>query len=265
MRKHYSHSLMYKNIKKMAPHIFNVLSHRRTAVNMKTGITHQLITALLILLCSTVSIQGYASVALGATRVIYPADQKQVQLAVTNNDEKGVFLIQSWVENTKGQKDSQFAITPPLFSMKGKKENTLRIIDATNNQLPKDRESLFWLNVKAIPAMDKSKLNENTLQLAIISRIKLYYRPIGLSVDPDKVADELRFKRQVKSLTVINPTPYYATVTELHVGSVKLDNTLVPPFGEVSLDLPANANGEIRYQTINDYGALTPKMTGKTQ
>ncbi|SQC45396.1 periplasmic chaperone [Klebsiella pneumoniae] len=26
--------------------------------------------------------------------------------------------------------------TPPLFAMQGKKENTLRIIDATNNQLP---------------------------------------------------------------------------------------------------------------------------------
>ncbi|MGO2304677.1 MAG: fimbria/pilus periplasmic chaperone [Providencia sp.] len=232
---------------------------------MKTGINRKLITALLILLCSSISTQVYAGIALGATRVIYPADQKQVQLAVTNNDEKSVFLIQSWVENINGEKDSQFAITPPLFSMKGKKENTLRIIDATNNQLPKDRESLFWLNVKAIPAMDKAKLNENTLQLAIISRIKLYYRPTGLSIAPDKVADELRFKRQTKLLTIINPTPYYATVTELNVGSVKLENTLVPPFGEASISIPTNANGEISYQTINDYGALTPKMTGITQ
>jgi hypothetical protein len=46
--------------------------------------------------------------------------------------------------------------------MQGKKENTLRIIDATNNQLPQDRESLFWMNVKAIPSMDKSKLSDNT-------------------------------------------------------------------------------------------------------
>ncbi|EKT55844.1 fimbrial chaperone protein FimC [Providencia sneebia DSM 19967] len=82
-------------------------------------------------------------VSLGATRVIYPAGQKQIQLAVTNNDEKGVFLIQSWLENSNGQKDNQFVITPPLFSMQGKKENTLRIIDATNDQLPQERESIF--------------------------------------------------------------------------------------------------------------------------
>ncbi len=265
MRKHCSRSLMNKNIKKMVTHIFNVFSKRRTDVNMKTGITRRLIAALLILLCSSISTQVYAGVALGATCVIYPSDQKQVQLAVTNNDENSVFLIQSWIENAEGKKDNQFAITPPLFSMKGKRENTLRIIDATNNQLPKDRESLFWLNVKAIPAMDKANLNENSLQLAIISRIKLYYRPTGLSVAPDKVASELGFKRQGKSLTVINPTPYYATVTELRIGSAKLENTLVPPFGEVSIDVPTNASGEISYQTINDYGALTPKMTGKTQ
>lgn len=248
----------------MSARIFNVFSKRRTDVTMRTGTTRKLITALFILLCSSISTQVYAGVALGATRVIYPAGQKQVQLAVTNNDEKGVFLIQSWVENANGQKDNQFAITPPLFSMQGKKENTLRIIDATNNQLPNDRESLFWLNVKAIPAMDKSKQNENTLQLAIISRIKLYYRPTDLAIAPDKVAEELRFKRQAGTLFVTNPTPYFATVAELKIGSVKLDNVLVPPFGDASVTVPANANGEISFQTINDYGALPPKMTGRT-
>ncbi len=255
---------MNKKIKKMSARIFNVFSKRRTDVTMRTGTTRKLITALFILLCSSISTQVYAGVALGATRVIYPAGQKQVQLAVTNNDEKGVFLIQSWVENANGQKDNQFAITPPLFSMQGKKENTLRIIDATNNQLPNDRESLFWLNVKAIPAMDKSKQNENTLQLAIISRIKLYYRPTDLAIAPDKVAEELRFKRQAGTLFVTNPTPYFATVAELKIGSVKLDNVLVPPFGDASVAVQANANGEISFQTINDYGALTPKMTGRT-
>ncbi len=99
---------------------------------------------------SIFSASAQAGVALGATRVIYPAGQKQVQLAVTNNDDNSTWLIQSWVENADGQRDGRFVITPPLFAMQGKKENTLRIIDATNNQLPQDRESLFWMNVKAI-------------------------------------------------------------------------------------------------------------------
>ncbi len=75
------------------------------------------------------------------------------------------------------------------------------------------------MNVKAIPSMDKSKLTENTLQLAIISRIKLYYRPAKLALPPDQAAEKLRFRRSANSLTLINPTPYYLTVTELNAGT----------------------------------------------
>lgn len=93
-------------------------------------------TVLLLLLFACHSTVANAAVALGATRVIYPANQKQVLLPVTNNDPASVYLIQSWIENAGDQKDTQFVITPPLFSMQGKKENTLRIINATNHQLP---------------------------------------------------------------------------------------------------------------------------------
>ncbi|MEN3524651.1 fimbria/pilus periplasmic chaperone, partial [Proteus mirabilis] len=139
----------------------------------------------LMLLTLCVINQAYAAVSLGATRVIYFAGEKQVKLPVINNDEKR-YLIQSWIENSEGKKDNSFVITPPLFSMQGKKENTLRIIDATNNKLPKDRETLFWLSVKSIPAVEKSLANENMLQLAIISKIKFFYRPKDLIISPDE-------------------------------------------------------------------------------
>ncbi|WP_058913908.1 fimbria/pilus periplasmic chaperone [Entomohabitans teleogrylli] len=205
-----------------------------------------------------------ASVALGTTRVIYPAGQKQVQLQVTNNDQKSAYLIQSWIENNDGAKDSRFVITPPLFAMQGKKENSLRIIDATNNQLPQDRESLFWVNVKAIPSMDKSQASadNNTLQLAIISRIKLYYRPNNLPLAPEQAAEKLTFSRSGNLLTLNNPTPYYLTVTDLSAGNRVLDNALVPPMGKTSLRIPSDAGNNITYRTINDFGALTPPMKG---
>lgn len=206
-----------------------------------------------------------AGVALGATRVIYPADHKQVSLGVNSNDEKNTFLIQSWVENDEGKKDGRFVITPPLFVMQGKKENTLRIIDATNHSLPQDRESLFWLNVKSIPSADKSAMKANVLQLAITSRIKLLYRPKGLNPAPDKAPEMLRFRRAAGSLTLVNPTPYFLTVTQLNAGTRILENTMVPPSGEATVKLPADAGADITYQTINDFGALTPKMKGVVQ
>lgn len=206
-----------------------------------------------------------AAVALGATRVIYPANQKQVLLPVTNNDPASVYLIQSWIENAGDQKDTQFVITPPLFSMQGKKENTLRIINATNHQLPGDRESLFWVNVKAIPAMEKDQKNENTLQLAIISRIKMFYRPTNLAMAPEEAPAMLRFRRSGSKLTLINPTPYFITVTNMKAGNSNLPNTMVPPKGEVSVDITHAATGDISFQTINDYGALTPRIKATMQ
>ncbi|ELV52667.1 chaperone protein focC [Escherichia coli 99.1753] len=244
-------------------------------------------TVLLLLLFACHSTVANAAVALGATRVIYPANQKQVLLPVTNNDPASVYLIQSWIENAGDQKDTQFVITPPLFSMQGKKENTLRIINATNHQLPGDRESLFWVNVKAIPAMEKDQKNENTLQLAIISRIKMFYRPTNLAMAPEEAPAMLRFRRSGSNLTLINPTPYFITVTNMKAGNSNLTlinptpyfitvtnmkagnsnlpNTMVPPKGEVSVDIPHAATGDISFQTINDYGALTPRIKATMQ
>ena len=218
--------------------------------------------AFLLLLIGWMGSSYAGGIVLERTRVIYDASKKEAALPLANRSEEMPYLLQSWVENADGGKDGRFVITPPLFAMQGKKENTLRIIDATNKQLPQDRESLFWINVKAIPSMDKSKLSDNTLQLAIISRIKLYYRPAKLALPPDQAAEKLSFSRSGSSLTLTNPTPYYLTVTELNAGTRVLENALVPPMGKTSVKLPPDAGSNITYRTINDYGALTPKMTG---
>ncbi|WP_252354519.1 fimbria/pilus periplasmic chaperone [Escherichia coli] len=186
---------------------------------------------------------------------------------VTSNDD--TLALQSSAagsaQNVGIEKDTQFVITPPLFSMQGKKENTLRIINATNHQLPGDRESLFWVNVKAIPAMEKDQKNENTLQLAIISRIKMFYRPTNLAMAPEEAPAMLRFRRSGSKLTLINPTPYFITVTNMKAGNSNLPNTMVPPKGEVSVDITHAATGDISFQTINDYGALTPRIKATMQ
>ncbi len=189
-------------------------------------------TVLLLLLFACHSTVANAAVALGATRVIYPANQKQVLLPVTNNDPASVYLIQSWIEMKVTKKTPSLSLPHRFFPCKVK-ENTLRIINATNHQLPGDRESLFWVNVKAIPAMEKDQKNENTLQLAIISRIKMFHRPTNLAMAPEEAPAMLRFRRSGSKLTLINPTPYFITVTNMKAGNSNLPNTMVPPKGEI--------------------------------
>ncbi|HGB6406542.1 TPA: molecular chaperone, partial [Salmonella enterica subsp. enterica serovar Oranienburg] len=100
-----------------------------------------------------------------------------------NPEKSGVYLIQSWVDGGQKSDRSPFIVTPPLFRINPGEENILRIV-RTGGFLPENRESVFWLNVKSIPAMDSRAPDENRLQLVVKSRLKLFYRPSGLKGDP---------------------------------------------------------------------------------
>lgn len=204
-------------------------------------------------------------VALGATRVIYSAGATQTSLGVTNTDTKNPFLIQSWVEDTTGKKSEAFVVTPPLFVAKPSGENILRIM-YVGAPLPTDRESVFWMNVKAIPSVDRKDIQDkNVLQLAVLSRIKLFVRPAGLPESPAEAPKHLRFHRQGDSLIITNPTPYFVTLVNFNLGTRKLPNTMAPPKGNVTVALPTDASGQVFFQSINDYGANSARITGVMQ
>ncbi|MFP3541429.1 fimbria/pilus periplasmic chaperone, partial [Pseudomonas sp. SIMBA_044] len=76
-----------------------------------------------------------------------------------------------------GDAQSVFLVTPPLFKMAPESASLLRVIKIGN--LPEDRESLFWLNVRSIPSV-KSGVDANQLTLSVQSRMKLIYRPQAL-------------------------------------------------------------------------------------
>lgn len=220
---------------------------------------------MLCLLFASFSVQAAGGIALGATRVIYPADAKQTSLSINNSDTKERYLVNSWVENNLGGKDKNFVVTPPLFVSEPKSENTLRII-YVGPPLPGDRESIFWMNVKAIPSVDKNNLEgNNVLQLAILSRIKLFVRPKNLQMQPEEAVKQMRFSRSGGHLSLHNPSPYYVSTVNLNIGNEKLPNTMVAPKSVSQVALPSGAQGKITFQTVNDYGAVTPVQAGVMQ
>ena len=164
-----------------------------------------------ILMMVSACANASGGIALGATRVIYPADAKQTSLAITGP------------------------------------------------ALPADRESLFYMNVKAIPSVNKAKTeNNNVLQLAILSRIKLFVRPNNLAMQPEEALSQLRFERAGNHLKVSNASPYYITLVNLKLGGKTLDNLMVAPKSAAQQVLPAGAGGTLSWQSVNDYGAITP-------
>ncbi|MGM1329379.1 fimbrial biogenesis chaperone, partial [Klebsiella michiganensis] len=81
--------------------------------------------------------------------------------------------------------------------------NILRIV-RTGGSLPEDRESVFWLNVKSIPATDDSVPNNNVLQVVVKSRLKIFYRPAGLEGQPETAYHHLSVARSGNRLAVSN-------------------------------------------------------------
>lgn len=214
-------------------------------------------TLLTIMGISTANAGG---IALGATRVIYPQGARESTLSLTNTSTSDMYLIQSWVTDANGKKSRDFVLTPPLFTMKPKKENTLRIM-YTGPALPEDRESVFYLNSKAIPSIDKNAMKGNTLQIATQSVIKLFVRPTHLPSTTGDAIKHLTCSTQAGRVTVNNPSPYYITLVRFFVGGEKLPNAMVPPKGALTVDVPGQKSGAVSFQTVNDYGANTPKQS----
>lgn len=217
---------------------------------------------LVMIVFSGINYAMAGGVLLGATRVIYSQGDKQTSLAIKNTDEKLRYLIQSWVEDKSGKKTSDFVITPPLFVSNQKAESTLRIV-YVGGQLPTDRESVYYLNSKAIPEFDKEKIeNKNVLKMAVLSRIKIFVRPKDLTLMPELAPEALKFHFDGGNLTIDNPTPYYVSLVQFYVGGKLQPNTLVAPKDKTVVNVGAALKREVTYKAVNDFGAITKKIDG---
>lgn len=211
---------------------------------------------MLVMILLTTSSQ--AGVVIGGTRIIYPQDKKAVSLTVMNSNTSGVYLVQSWVESDEPKKLSPFIISPPLFRIGSGEENILRIV-FVGGVLPQDRESVFWLNVKSIPAVEDNSLSDNALQMVVKSRIKLFYRPAGLPGTPESCWQNLQVSHEDNRLIIKNPGAYYVSLYSLRVDGKEYDDvSMIPPKGNVVLTVKQASR--LVWRAINDYGGIAPDV-----
>lgn len=219
---------------------------------------------LYILACTWVS-GAHAGIVVGGTRVIYDGGKREASLSV-NNPDKIPFLIQAWTDadgpigENKGRPKPPFIITPPLFRLDPGNENMVRII-RKGGSLPEDRESVYWLNVKSIPASTKGA--KNVLQISVKTRIKLIYRPDGIKAPDEDDYKSISFKLDGGKIKVNNPTPYYISFFSMKWGNTPVETTNVMgmPKSSTSYPVPSGATGrKILWQVINDFGGSSKVM-----
>ncbi|MDX9663752.1 fimbria/pilus periplasmic chaperone [Pseudomonas sp. P5_152] len=223
-----------------------------------------------------VCFQASAGVVITGTRLIYPANQKEITVKLNNTGTQPA-LTQSWidtgsVESTPTSSKAPFLLSPPVARIDATKGQTLRVM-FTGAPLAPDKESVFWLNVLEIPPKPQDVGNLNTLQMAFRSRIKLFYRPAGLEGTASEAIEQVQWQLvsarngQGLALQAFNPSAFHVSLIELDLVAgaqrERSEDGMVAP-GETRQFLlptlkarPAGAT-EVEFSAINDYGALIP-------
>lgn len=212
-----------------------------------------------------------AGIVISGTRVVYPADQKTVTVQVRNEGAHPV-LMQTWIDDGDAERapdeiDVPFIIMPPVSRVDANTGQSINI-SYVPREMPKDRESVYWLNVLDIPAKPE-KIDEMAgsalIQVAVRSRIKMFYRPELLKQGALDAPTQLEWTRRGEGIYVKNPTPYYINISSLEVNAgeeKKLEflseGLMLEPFSEQQVDIKGFNYNQFTVLNINDYGGLVP-------
>ncbi|MGG4675593.1 fimbria/pilus periplasmic chaperone, partial [Providencia sp. Me1] len=94
-----------------------------------------------------------AAVSLDRTRIIFDGENKSISLNITNNNKQLPYLAQGWIENEESKKiTSPLIVLPPIQRLEPGKSSQIKIESLPEiKNLPQDRESLFYFNMREIP------------------------------------------------------------------------------------------------------------------
>lgn len=232
--------------------------------------------AFALLLCPVAG--AWAATALQATRLIIAAEQGEASIVVRNEDPRPA-LMQVWIDDGRADTalellDVPLQVLQPLLRIEPDSNQLIRVRALRSDSLPTDRERLYWLNVMEIPRRAPGSADAaapaDTLEVAVRSRIKLIYRPAGLTgtlqqasagLRWDMLADDADVRVRNDSPRVVN----LASARSAEGRTAALEDGSVPPFGERTFQWegPAAAAGEagITYEWIDDLGQVHVQKT----
>lgn len=221
---------------------------------------------------------AHAGVIIYGTRVIYPAEQQEVVVRMENKGDRPA-LVQAWLDtgdlrSTPATAQTPFTLSPPIFRIEPNQQQALRL-RYSGEPVPTDRESLYWLNVLEVPPLSADAAQNNEIELAFRSRLRVFLRPPSLPYPVASAPAKLQWKlvdhEQGLAVQATNPTPYHISLTAVDVlsdgkrfskaANKEANDSLLLPAGDVKLfALPLLRNRptgstKIEFTTVSDYGA----------
>ncbi|HAE77076.1 fimbria/pilus periplasmic chaperone [Morganella morganii] len=198
-----------------------------------------------------------AAIALDRTRAVYEGNSKAISLNISNENNQLPYLAQAWIENSAKEKISgPLLVTPPIQRIEPGAKSMVRISALPEvSTLPQDRETLFYFNLREIPPRSDQP---NVLQIALQTKIKLFYRPAGIVLKPGAVwQDKLVLHKVSKGFVIENPTPYYITVADIKPNKENSKTSefipvMIAPMSSEEVSSAVYESPVVTY--INDYG-----------
>jgi len=214
------------------------------------------------------SFSAAASIVINGTRVVYRSDAKEALIKMVNQGTQPL-LVQSWLDDGHEDVDPQslnipFIASPPVSRVDPKQGLTVRL-NWDGQPLPADRESVYWFNALEIPGKSKTAGQSNQLQIALKTRIKVFYRPASLAGSADEAIQKLRWTlgTQGKEVwaTAKNETPYFVSLTSATATSggkkYPFEPDMVAPFASASFPVKSLNSVQLdamAWTAVNDYG-----------
>ncbi|WP_339434721.1 molecular chaperone [Pseudomonas orientalis] len=232
--------------------------------------------AVLVWVCFAMSASSisHAGVMPEQTRLIFHEGQTQRSLMLANTNPYPV-VVQTWVDDGEGNRapensTSAMIALPSVFRLQPQALQGLRIV-YDGSALPKDRESVSWLNLYEIPpAKTDAPALPTRIAVAMNTQMKIFYRPAHLPSQPESMAGSLTFRIEQQAgawvLVCHNPSPYHASFSSLRVSATgheypvaKALDMMTPPLSEKTYPLghftdDARASVPVNYTLIDDDG-----------
>ena len=212
----------------------------------------KLLITLLILLYSSCAC---SAIQIERSRVIYSGDHKSAALEI-HNESKDNYIVQSWLDDDAGKSEKTMVVTPPLLKLLPDQSATLRFV-YSGSGLPADRESVIWVNVQEIPPRAKEP---NVMQLAVRTRLKLFYRPVALRTTLKEEVQKLKINALHDGIVINNNGPMHISLGQLTIRNASgkeqtISAPMISPFSQANIPFQKGSR-VVSLTYINDYGGV---------
>ncbi|SEL80250.1 P pilus assembly protein, chaperone PapD [Kosakonia sacchari] len=226
-----------------------------------------------------VAFSSHAGLIASSTRVIFKEGQTQQSLMLVNTNSWPV-MAQSWVDNGNtnvtmpDRIKTPFVAVPALFKLEPQAMQGLRLI-YNQQELPQDRESVFWLNLYEIPPKSSTiSPQAQSVVLTMNTQMKIFWRPKKIG-DPENIAEKISFHQEKngKDIEIVchNASPWhvsFAGISLLAGGKTyaagQQPDMMVSPFSEKhyfveAANLARNLPLRVKAELIDDLGQVTAR------